>query len=338
MERTFLGSPKKAITCHLTREYMTPEKTKTFCSIVVPVYNSREIVEELVTRVTEVMNLAKLPFELVLIDDGSSDGSFEEIRRLACSHSVIRGSRLSRNFGHQAALLVGLQKSRGSYVAIIDDDLQDPPSLLPVLFERLLEGNDVAYGVRRNRKEGFVKRMLFRGFYKILSALSEIDIPQDSGDFCAMRRCVVDAMLEMYDANLFLRGLRSWVGFRQIGVEYERSARVQGESGYTFRKYFRLALTGLLMFSNLPLRLATYLGVLATFLSCSFTVIALIRWLVHSFDVPGYLSLIVLITFMGGVQLVSIGVIGEYIARILDNSRRLPVAFVAENTEEETAA
>ncbi|MBU1565316.1 MAG: glycosyltransferase family 2 protein [Proteobacteria bacterium] len=314
---------------------MTNENNKIFCSIVVPVYNSREMLEELVSRVSEVMNKAQLSFEMVLIDDGSCDGSFDEIKRLACSHSVVRGSRLSRNFGHQAALLVGLRQSRGSYVAIIDDDLQDPPELLPVLFGHLKEGNDVAYGVRRNRKEGFLKRLLFRGFYTILSALSKIAIPQDSGDFCAMRRCVVDAMLEMYDANPFLRGLRSWVGFRQVGVEYERSARLQGESGYTFRKYIRLALTGILMFSTLPLRLATYMGIFASLLSCSFSLLALVRWFIYRFDVPGYLSLIMLITFMGGVQLISIGVIGEYVARNLDNSRRWPVAFVAENTDEE---
>lgn len=310
-------------------------KTISYLSIVVPVYNSRETIEKLVYRVSSNMDEAKIPFELLLVDDGSTDKSYEEIIRLARQHQFIRGIKLSRNFGHQAALLVGLKASRGSCIAIIDDDLQDPPELLPILIKKIEQGNDVAYGVRRRRKENLLKRFLFRGFYKVLSAVSKIDIPQDSGDFCVMRRCVVDAMLEMYDANPFLRGLRSWVGFRQVGVEYERSARDHGVSGYTLRKYIRLAMTGILMFSNLPLRLATYLGLLVSLMACMFSIGAIFVWSFRPFDVPGYLSIIVLITFMGGVQLVSVGIIGEYVARTLDNSRCWPVAFIAEKTEED---
>jgi len=311
---------------------MDDEPKQHFYSIVVPVYNSRETLENLVLRVSQVMEDTALPFELILVDDGSRDASFEEIRRLAEIHACVRGFRLSRNFGHQAALVIGLRESTGSCVAIIDDDLQDPPELLPVFFKELRERSEVAYGVRRNRKEGFLKRILFKGFYRILGALSKIEIPPDAGDFCAMRRCVVDAMLGMYDANPFLRGLRSWVGFRQVGVEYERSARLHGESGYSLRKYLSLAATGILMFSNLPLRLAGYLGLITTFIAGAFTFVILCIWVVRPFDVPGYLSLIVLITFMGGVQLVTIGIIGEYVARTLDNTRNWPVAFVAEKT------
>jgi len=317
---------------------MTKKTVQQIYSIVVPVYNSCSTLEPLVIRVTKVLKNAEIPFELLLVDDGSSDDSFLEIKRLSSIFFGVRGYRLSRNFGHQAALSVGLQQANGNYVAIIDDDLQDPPELLSVLYKKLQDGYDVAYGVRQKRKEGLVKRVLFRSFYKILTLVSRVDIPQDSGDFCAMRRCVVDAMLEMYDATPFLRGFRYWVGFRQIGVEYERSARFQGESGYTLRKYIKLAMTGILMFSNLPLRLSTYLGLAASFIACSFTIVAFIIWSIRPFNVPGYLSTIVLIAFMGGVQLVSSGILGEYMIRLLDNSRRWPIAIVAEKTEEDSGS
>lgn len=307
-----------------------------FYSIIVPVYNSRETLKVLVVKVSEIMASAKMSFELVMVDDGSRDDSFKEISRLTKEFPCVKGVRLSRNFGHQAALLIGLKESKGDYVAIIDDDLQDPPELLPVMFKKLQDGNDVAYGVRRKRKENLIKRFLFSGFYRVLSIFSRVDIPRDAGDFCAMKRCVVDAMLEMYDATPFLRGLRSWVGFKQVGVEYERSARAHGDSGYSLRKYLSLATAGILMFSNLPLRLTSYLGLFSSFFSCLFAFLTLCTWLIQPFDVPGYLSIIILITFMGGVQLVSIGIIGEYLARTLENTRQWPIAFVAERIEKET--
>jgi len=306
-------------------------------SVVVPVYNSRDTLQLLVERIETVLGSVPGGFELVLVDDGSGDGSFEEIKRLAARHPVVRGYRLSRNFGHQAALTIGLQESRGEMIAIIDDDLQDPPELLPVFFAELSKDSDVVYGIRRNRKEGWVKRLLFSAFYRLLSKLSHVDIPRDTGDFCAMRKQVRDAMVKLYDANPFLRGFRAWVGFRQKGVEYERSAREAGQSGYTMSKYVRLAVTGILMFSNLPLRLATYMGLIAASLSLLYALALVGYWLVADFDVPGFLTIIVLITFLGGVQLVSIGVIGEYVGRLLENSRRWPVAIIRETTMEPRA-
>jgi len=300
-------------------------------SIVAPVYNSRDILETLVIRVSKVMNDAEINFEIVLVDDGSQDGSFEKIQQLAALHKFIRGFKLSRNFGHQAALIIGLSKSKGEFMAIIDDDLQDPPEILPKFFQNIYEEVDVVYGVRRRRKENIIKRTLYAGFYKLLKFLSHIDIPADAGDFCVMKRCVVDAMLQLKEANPFLRGIRSWVGFKQIGIEYERCLRHKGESGYTLSKYFNLAITGMLMFSYIPLRIATYLGILATAVSFLYTIVIISYWLIHPFNVPGYLSLVVIITFLGGVQLASIGIIGEYIARINDNVRSWPIAVVAES-------
>jgi len=303
-------------------------------SIVIPVYNSRDILPTLVERVSNVMSEEDLEFEMVLVDDGSRDDSFEEIRKLAAIHSFIRGFRLSRNFGHQAAVMIGLRESRGELVAIMDDDLQDPPELLPRLFQAV-ESADIAYGVRKRRKEGILKRVAYAVFYRILKILSHIDIPLDAGDFCAMKRGVVDVLLQLREANPFLRGIRAWVGFKQVGIEYERAERHKGESGYSLRGYVNLAITGLFMFSYIPLRIATYLGILVATVSFLYAVIIITYWIFKPFDVPGYLSLITVITLLGGVQLISIGIIGEYIARLNDNVRKWPVAIVAETTHME---
>ena len=306
---------------------------KQLYSIVIPVYKSKEILAATLERILKVMEEANRQFEIVFVDDGSQDGSFEEVKRLASIHKFVRGFRLSRNFGHQAALMIGLQKSCGDFVAIMDDDLQDPPEILSKFFQALNDGADVVYGVRRKRKERILKKVIFSIFYKILKILSYIDIPRDAGDFCAMKRFVLDTLLQLREANPFLRGIRAWVGFKQVGIEYERAERQHGKSGYTFRKYISIAITGLIMFSYIPLRIATYLGIFTAFISFLYAVVITTYWIFVPFDVPGYLSLIVVITFMGGVQLISIGVIGEYIARLNDNTRRWPIAIVAETTQ-----
>jgi dolichol-phosphate mannosyltransferase len=269
------------------------------------------------------------------VDDGSADGSFEEIRRLSKLHFCVRGFRLSRNFGHQAAISIGLQESQGDFIAIIDDDLQDPPELLPGFFKCLYREVDVVYGIRRKRKEGFIKTFLYAAFYRILQKLSRVEIPPDAGDFCVMRRRVVDAMLRFTEANPFLRGIRSWIGFKQIGVEYQRAARLQGKSHYTWRKYLDLAFAGIFSFSYIPLRLATYLGIIAAATGFGFAVYVLLSKALHTFEVSGYTSLVVLITFLGGVQLICLGIIGEYLSRLNDNTRKWPVAVVAETTSED---
>lgn len=303
-------------------------------SIIVPVYQSRSLLNTLVERVSTVMNEAGINFELVLVDDGSKDDSFSEIKRLASIHKFIRGFRLSRNFGHQAAVTVGLQKCMGEFIAVIDDDLQDPPEILPRFFECLYQGMDVVYGVRKKRKEHLLKRAVFAAFYRLINAVSNIYIPEDAGDFCALRRRVVNAMLQMPDANPFLRGTRAWAGFKQVGFEYERSARAQGDSGYTLSKYLKLALTGILMFSHVPLRLATIFGIITSLFSFILAFYVIISWMIKPFDVPGYLSTFMAITLLGGIQLISIGIIGHYLGYLIDNNRRWPVAFVAETTEE----
>jgi glycosyltransferase involved in cell wall biosynthesis len=301
-------------------------------TIVVPVYNSKGTLPMLVDRILKAMQTAQLSFELVLVDDGSTDGSFNEIQRLSGLHRFVRGFRLSRNFGHQAALVVGLQESRGNFVAIIDDDLQDPPEILAGFFNHLDEDSDVVYGVRRERKEGIVKKILYAAFYRILQKLSRVEIPLDAGDFCVMKRSVVDAMLRFQEANPFLRGIRSWVGFKQIGIEYERASTLQEKSRYTLKKYFGFALGGILSFSYIPLRFATYLGIMAAFVGFVFAFVVVFLKLTHKFEVSGYTSLIVVITFLGGVQLIAIGIMGEYLSRLNDNARKWPIAVIAERT------
>jgi len=303
-------------------------------SIIVPVYQSKASIETLVKRVSSVMDGAGLNFELILVDDGSLDESFSEIKRLSSIHPFIRGVRLSRNFGHQAAVTIGLQQCNGEIVAIIDDDLQDPPEILLDFFGCLYQGTDVVYGIRKKRKENVFKRFVFAAFYRLINSVSNIYIPEDSGDFCAMRRCVVNAMLQMPDANPFLRGTRAWAGFRQVGFEYERSARVQGESGYTLSKYIKLALTGILMFSHIPLRLVTIFGLLTSAFSFIFAFYTIIKWLIKPFDVPGYLSTFIAISLLGGIQLIAIGIIGHYLGYLIDNNRRWPIAFIAETTND----
>ena len=306
-------------------------------TIVVPVYNSRDTLELLVDRVSRIMNDCQIQFELVLVDDGSDDGSFKEIRRLSKSNDVVRGVRLSRNFGHQAALVIGLEKSRGDFIAIMDDDLQDPPEMLPHFFRQLYEDVDVVYGIRRKRKENFIRKFFYAAFYRILRILSKIEIPLDAGDFCVMKRSVVDAMLEFHESKPFLRGIRSWVGFKQAGVEYQREPRLNEKSRYTMKKYFALAATGILSFSYIPLRMATIFGMMTALIGFGFAAYVIWLWLIEPFEVPGYASLIVVVTFLGGIQLISIGVLGEYIARLSDNVRKSSVAVVAETTFEESS-
>ena len=225
-----------------------------------------------------------------------------------------------------------MQESRGDFVAIIDDDLQDPPEILPGFFKRLYEEADVVYGVRRERKEGFVKKGLYAAFYRVLQKLSRIKIPLDAGDFCVMKRCVVDEMLRFQEASPFLRGIRSWVGFEQIGAEYQRAATTQEKSRYTLKKYFGFALGGILSFSYIPLRFATYLGIMAAFIGFAFAILVIFLKFTHEFEVSGYTSLIVVITFLGGVQLIAIGIMGEYLSRLNDNARKWPIAIIAEKT------
>ncbi len=266
--------------------------------------------------------------ELLLIDDGSKDNSYKKIEELAQNYPYIKGIKLSKNFGHQIAVKTGLSHCTGDYIAIIDDDLQDPPSLLPHFFSFLDNGYDVAYGVRKKRKESFIKKLSYNSFYRILKGMSDTDIPLDSGDFCVMKKHVVDNMLKFNEKNPFLRGIRAWVGFKQIGVEYERQARFDGESGYTLKKLLKIAMDGIFSFSSVPIRVITILGVLGLTLAVVYSIWTVYGYLAHGISVKGFATLSILISFFSSLILICLGLIGEYIVRIYDEVRDRPYVII----------
>ena len=306
---------------------------RSLLTIIVPIYNEEENLPELETRLRSASeSMGFRDYEFLLVSDGSMDRSEGMIRKLVGRDHRFRGIFLTRNFGHQAAVSIGLAHARGSVIAIIDGDLQDPPEAISVLLKGLEAGADVAYGVRNKRKENIFKRSAYFSFYRLLAALSAIEIPLDSGDFSCLRRRVVDAMLELPERNRFVRGLRSWVGFEQIGVEYERAARFAGAPKYTLRKLIALAYDGLFSFTRLPVRMVQFFGFV---LSGTAILIALayVIWYIlappNRFP-PGFASLFISIWFFSGVQLLCLGFVGEYVIRTYEESRGRPVALVRE--------
>lgn len=297
-------------------------------TIVVPVFNSGAFMHKFLEAIEEQRVKNDWDLELIMVDDGSRDNSYERIEELSQTYQYIKGIKLSRNFGHQAAVRTGLSFCKGDYVAIIDDDLQDPPSLLPGFFEYLDNGYDVAFGERKKRKESVVKRGAYGSFYRLLRRLSEIDIPLDAGDFCVMKKHVVDHMLTLDERNPFLRGMRAWVGFKQIPVTYERQGRIQGESGYTLSKLIKIAADGIFSFSKLPIRVITYMGFIGLLVSFLYTILLLTWYLGGYIDVRGYTTLALLILFFGSLNLICLGVIGEYIARIYDETLARPHSVI----------
>jgi polyisoprenyl-phosphate glycosyltransferase len=301
-------------------------------SVVVPVFNEEDTLPELYRRLAAA--LAQEEHELVLVDDGSRDGSWAVLRTLAGSDRRVRLLRLSRNWGHQAAITAGLDAARGDAVVVMDGDLQDPPELIPELLARWREGYDVVYAVRAERAgESRFKRATASLYYKLLRRLSGSEIPADAGDFRLMSRRVVDALAAMPERARFLRGMTSWVGFTQTGVEYRRDARYAGESKYPLRKMLRFALDGITSFSTVPVQFVAWLGF--TLVVFCFAVLgwALYTRFFTNQATPGWTSLLVVVLLLGGVQLLSLGIIGQYVARIFDESKGRPLYFVAERVE-----
>ena len=297
-------------------------------SILVPVYNSASFINKLLAAIDEERVKQGWNLEVVLVDDGSKDKSFERITELVGTYPYVKGIKLSKNFGHQIAVKTALHHATGDYIAIIDDDLQDPPSLLPYFFSYLDKGYDVAYGVRKKRKESFVKRLAYSAFYRILKSMSDIHIPIDSGDFCVMKKRVVDNMLKLNEQNPFLRGIRAWVGFKQIGVEYERHARVEGQSGYTLKKLLKIAVDGIFSFSSAPIRLITMLGVIGFTFALIYSLLIIFNYFYHGIEVRGFATLSIIISFFGSLTLICLGIIGEYIVRIYDEVRSRPYTVI----------
>lgn len=300
-------------------------------SIVAPVFNEQDNIAELYRRVRETMDSTGEPWELILVDDGCTDGSTDRIRELAAQDARVRPIIFARNFGHQIAVTAGLDYARGQAVVIIDADLQDPPEITIDLIARWREGYEVVYAVRAEREgETWFKKVTASLFYRLIYRITDVKIPLDTGDFRLLDRKVVDVMKGMRERHRFLRGMAAWVGFRQIGVEYKRGVRYSGVTKYPFKKMFRLALNAITGFSYFPLQVATYLGFISASISILAIPIVIALRLTGSQAFIGQASTLIAVLFLGGVQLISLGVLGEYIGRLYDEAKGRPLYIVRE--------
>lgn len=311
--------------------------SQSLISVVIPCYNEQEVLPLLHDRFDAAARAWGIPYEVILVDDGSSDRTRELIAAIHAADPRWKMVGLTRNFGHQAALWTGLGYVSGDLVAVLDADLQDPPEVLPAFFRKWEEGFDIIYGVRKKRKENFFKRSAYFLFYRMLSLLSDVDIPADSGDFCVMDRRVVNVLVSLQEQRPFIRGLRAWTGYSQVEMTYERASRAAGEVKYTMRKLFGLAFDGILSSSIRPLRLATHMGLLVSLLSfvgIIFTFFQRIyaeQFIKWGFPVvPGFYTTIIVIFFLGGVQLLCVGIVGEYVGRIYENVKGRPISLIAQ--------
>ncbi|HAE60342.1 MAG TPA: glycosyltransferase, partial [Anaerolineae bacterium] len=298
-------------------------------SIIAPIYNEFENIPALWQRVRQVMDSSGEPWELILVDDGSSDGSSESILELAASDARIRPVIFARNFGHQIAVTAGLDYARGEAMVVIDADLQDPPEVILELAKKWKEGYEVVYAVRSEREgESWFKLLTASLFYRLIYRITDVKIPLDTGDFRLIDRKVVDVMNSMRERHRFLRGMSSWIGFKQVGVDYKRAARVAGVTKYPFKKMLKFAQDGITGFSYFPLQIATYLGFIAAGLSViAIPVVAALR-LAGSHFFEGQTTTLISVLFLGGVQLISLGILGEYIGRIYDEVKGRPLYVV----------
>ncbi len=301
-------------------------------SFIIPIYNEEETINEMYRRMSAVMDRMDGDVELILINDGSRDRSIHLLRDLHEQDSRVCYLSLARNFGHQIAVTAGLNFARGQVVVILDADLQDPPELIPDMVEKWKQGYQVVYAQRtQRRQEGWFKRFTAYSFYRLLKQLADVDIPTDTGDFCLLDRQVVEVLNAMPERNRYIRGLRSWIGFRQTAIRFERDPRFAGEVKYTFRKSLALAINGLVSFSTIPLRISTYVGLLAAIASILMALLVLYwRIFVPNSPLTGFTMVLMAIFFLGAVQLVSIGILGEYIGRIYEEVKGRPLYTLAE--------
>jgi polyisoprenyl-phosphate glycosyltransferase len=300
-------------------------------SVVIPILNEEKVLPELLRRLRAVFGkVSGGPHEIVIVDDGSTDGTAGILRRESQEDDRLIGVVLSRNFGHQAALSAGFAQASGDAIIAMDGDLQDPPESIPLFLEKYEEGYDVVYAQRVRRKEVWWLRLCYYGFYRLITVLSGIRLPLDAGDFGLISRRVANQLREMPEYHRYLRGMRTWVGFRQTGIPVERSERHAGEPKYSTLKLLKLASDGIFSFSIVPLRFAAILGAIAIFLSSAYLIFALYAKIVRDESPQGFTALVFAITFLAGVQLFFMGVIGEYVGRLYEASKARPVYIVAE--------
>jgi dolichol-phosphate mannosyltransferase len=301
-------------------------------SVVIPVFNEESnlpvLYERLVNSVTSISN----DYELIFVNDGSKDNSLNIIKELSLKNPQVKYIDFSKNFGHQLAVFAGLENAKGDTIVIIDADLQDPPELIKELYSKMKEGYDVVYAQREQRVgESWHKLMTAKLFYRFINRLSEVSIPLDTGDFRIISKKINDIIVSMPERNKFLRGQIAWTGFNQTFVSYNREERYAGKTNYSYSKMFSFAFDGITAFSNLPLRLATYLGFAVSLISFFFILYTLYQKYFKHDVVQGWSSLMVSILFIGGVQLICLGIIGEYLGRIMDNVKQRPLYIVRES-------
>lgn len=300
-------------------------------SIIAPIYNEIDNISELHRRVKEVMDSCGEPWELILVDDGSTDGSTEKIRELAAQDKTVRPVIFARNFGHQVAITAGWDYARGDAVVIIDADLQDPPEVILELAKKWKEGYEVVYAVRGEREgETWFKKFTAAMFYRLIYSITDVKIPVDTGDFRLMDRKVVEVLRQMRERHRFPRGMSAWVGFKQIGVTYRRSARVAGVTKYPLRKMFKLALNAITGFSYFPLQVATYFGFFSAAVAILAIPIVVYMRMTGSNAFFGQATTLIAVLFLGGVQLISLGILGEYVGRLYDEAKGRPLYIVRE--------
>lgn len=304
-------------------------------SIIAPIYNEFDNLPELYRRLKAVMDASGEPWELILVDDGSTDGSTEKIRELAAEDETVRPVIFARNFGHQVAITAGWDYARGDAVVIIDADLQDPPEVILELAKKWKEGYEVVYAVRGEREgESWFKKITAAAFYRLIYSITDVKIPVDTGDFRLMDRKVIDVLKQMKERHRFPRGMSAWVGFKQVGVTYNRAARHAGVTKYPFRKMFKLALNAITGFSYFPLQVATFFGFFSAGVSIlAIPIVAAMR-LAGSHFFEGQTTTLISVLFLGGVQLISLGILGEYVGRLYDEAKGRPLYIVRDAPED----
>jgi len=298
-------------------------------SVVVPVFNEEDGLKPLFSRLLAVFQSANLPYEIICVNDGSRDGSLEKLIDFHHQDPAIKVINLSRNFGKEIALTAGIDFATGDVVIPLDADLQDPPELILAMIEQWQAGFDVVYATRRSRQgESFAKQLTAIAFYQTIGRMTTIPIPANTGDFRLMDRKVVEALKLLPERTRFMKGLFAWVGFRQTAIVFDREPRRQGTSKWNYWKLWNFALDGILSFSFIPLQVWSYLGLFVSIFSLFYAAFLVIRTLIFGIDVPGYASLMVAVLFLGGVQLISLGVIGEYLARVYEETKARPLYLV----------
>lgn len=304
-------------------------KTGIFCSVVAPCYNEEEGIEEFIKRTAKVLEGLKKSYEIVLVNDGSRDNTLNKIQELQKKYKNIVLVDLSRNFGKEIALTAGLDNASGEIIVPIDADLQDPPEFIPELIKKWKEGFDVVYAVRSSRKgETALKRLTSFLFYRVMRWMTRFDLPRDTGDFRLIDRKVLNALKELRETHRFMKGLFAWVGFKQVGIKYDRDPRFAGVTKWNYWKLFNFAIEGITSFTYMPLRISSYIGFFVSLFSFIYGIVLIALHFLSDSTTPGYSSIMVVMLLLGGIELMSLGVIGEYLGRNYAETKRRPLYFV----------